>query len=215
MALSNYAELVQEITQYLERDDLATQIDTFIDLAEARHRREIRYDGMLKTATVTLTAGNSTAPLPADFLDIKHLRLDAPNTYQAWRYSRDFLQVTRHQMAEIATTVRGCPRRFTVSTELEFDCAADQDYTMDLLYYSALTSLDSINTTNDLLTNHPDAYLYGALASSAPFLMHDERLQIWEAMYRQVKDGIDTMNTRNKWGGPLVSRVQGAPSPWR
>ena len=40
MALDTYTNLKTEIANYLNRDDLTTNIDTFIDLAESRHAKD-------------------------------------------------------------------------------------------------------------------------------------------------------------------------------
>ena len=42
MALDTYANLKTEIANYLNRTDLTSYLDTFIDLAEARHARDLR-----------------------------------------------------------------------------------------------------------------------------------------------------------------------------
>ena len=42
MALTTYSTLKAEIASYLNRDDLTTHLDTFIDLAESRLNRDLR-----------------------------------------------------------------------------------------------------------------------------------------------------------------------------
>ena len=41
MAITTYSELKTAIADFLARDDLTSQIDTFIDLAESRISREL------------------------------------------------------------------------------------------------------------------------------------------------------------------------------
>ena len=43
--------------------------------------------------------------------------------------------------------------------------------------------MSASNTTNDILTSFPDLYLYSCLAESEPFIMNDERLQVWASLY--------------------------------
>ena len=45
-----------------------------------------------------------------------------------------------------------------------------------LIITKSLTALSDSNASNNILTNYPELYLYGALAESAPFIMQDERL---------------------------------------
>ena len=53
-----------------------------------------------------------------------------------------------------------------------------------------LASLSNTNTTNWLLTNHPDAYVYGALSEAEPFIPDDPRVGIWKAKRDEILDAI-------------------------
>src|SRR5205823_2061803 len=51
--------------------------------------------------------------------------------------------------------------------------------------------LSGINQTNWLLTNHPDAYLYGTLAAAEPFLSPDDPLVgMWKAQREEILEEI-------------------------
>ena len=54
------------------------------------------------------------------------------------------------------------------------------------------------NQTNWLLTNYPDAYLYGALLHSAPYLQEDSRIQTWAALYQKAISDINSESERSK-----------------
>src|SRR5690606_7312881 len=47
--------------------------------------------------------------------------------------------------------------------------APNEDMTAEVCYYTRLDRLGESNLTTDLLTNHPDLYLFGALAEAEPF----------------------------------------------
>ena len=47
-----------------------------------------------------------------------------------------------------------------------------------------IDSLSVSNTTNWVLANHPDVYLFGALAEAAPYLGNDERSVLWQSKYQ-------------------------------
>ena len=78
MAFTSYSTLKTKIGEYLARTDLDAQIPDFIRLAEERLRRDLRIRQMLKVATATTTADDSTVSLPADFLAMKDLHMDIP-----------------------------------------------------------------------------------------------------------------------------------------
>ena len=65
--------------------------------------------------------------------------------------------------------------------------------------------LPSNHQTNDILTNYPDIYLYSALAESAPFLMQDERLDVWAKLY---KEALKIANTSSENGRTASQTLQ-------
>lgn len=201
MSLDTYANLKTAIGNFLDRDDLTSNIDDFIDLAEARHKREILIREMIKRSQAT-TSGRFLA-LPNRFVKMKTLRLlTTPVTVLE--------EVNLYEMNRERESGTGKPTFFTVHEEIEFDTTPDDSYTAEIIFYASFVPLDDTNTTNGLLTRAPDAYLYGALSESAPFLGMDERLQVWEAKYSIARDGLLLSDRQARVGTPLVSRVAGA-----
>jgi hypothetical protein len=201
MALDSYAGLKAAIINFLDRDDLAGNVDDFIDLAEARHKREILIREMLARSQAPL-AGRFLA-LPTRFVKMKTLRLlTTPVTV--------LTELNMHEMNRERDEVTGKPTFFTVHEEIEFDVTPDDAYTAEIIYYASFLPLDDTNTSNGLLTRAPDAYLYGALVASAPFLASDERIQVWDTLYGTARDGLLLSDRQARVGTPLASRVAGA-----
>ncbi len=209
MALDSYANLKQAIIDHLDRDDLSTFVDDFIDIAEARFRDEVRFREILERTTITLADGDRTEALPADFAAMKSLRFLNPDTSQYRRYLPRMTQLSEDELSEVSTNDEGHPKYFCVSEQIEFDKEADQDYTGDLLYYKVMTALSGANTSNELLVRAADIYLYGSLAASAPFLMNDERINTWEGLYQAGRDRVNQSTRTDYRAGPQVSRVSG------
>ena len=69
MALDTYTNLKTEIASYLNRDDLTANIDTFIDLAESRHSKDLRLREMAVNTTTDTVAGTKYITLPTGFLE--------------------------------------------------------------------------------------------------------------------------------------------------
>lgn len=70
--------------------------------------------------------------------------------------------------------------------------------------FKSVTSLSDSNTTNWLLTAHPDAYLYGALLEAAPYLLDDSRLAMWATALEKVLGEIrhpDSSSTLADYAG--------------
>lgn len=199
MAITTYSNLKSAITNHLDRDDLDSHVDDFIDIAEARHKREIRCRDMVTRAPMLVA--NRYVDLPAGYLEAMSLRLlTDPVTVL------DYLNL--YEMSRRRLESAGKPVWFTVHSQLEFDRSPDQAYSAEIVYYKEFTALSLSNISNALLTRAPDIYLYSALAASAPFLMNDERVALWETLYKNAKDALNAMD--RKTIGPIFARVAGA-----
>ena len=69
-----------------------------------------------------------------------------------------------------------------------------------VVYIQKITALSDANTSNWVLSNAPDAYLYGALIHSAPFLRDDERIGVWAALYQSAIDGLNRASGEARHG---------------
>jgi hypothetical protein len=208
MALDSYTGLKNSIIDYLERDDLSSYVDDFIDLAESRHKREIRIRDMLSRSTLAIAKDDQYINLPADFLDLKYLRVQVPDTTTGRSFSM-LEQLSIHELSSISIKDAAPPRFFSVHAQIELQAPADQAYTSQIFYYQEIAGLSDANTTNVILDKAPAVYLYASLAASAPFLMHDERVQLWENLYAQARDTLNVSEQDNRRGGPLVARAHG------
>ena len=181
MAVWTTSDLVSKIHSYLfERDDLATRIGDFIELAEAQLQRRLRSLEQLGRAEAT--ANSEYVAVPSDFAGIIsiELRTSPPTPIER----RDPAMLATLKSVQPAT---GAPVFFgLVGQTLQLVPAPDQPYTIDLTYSRRFTPLSSANPTNWILENHPDAYLYGALLQSAPWLHEDERVPVWEGIFKTI-----------------------------
>lgn len=201
MALDTYSNLKTAISDWLDRDDMSSHIDDFIDIAEARHKREIRIREMQDRASITIDARQVS--LPTGFLEMQSLKLlTDPVTV--------LTEVSINEMDKLRSETTGKPTYFTIHEALEFDKTPDSSYSGEIISYSELTALSDANTSNALLTRAPDCYLYGALSAAAPFLLDDERIQVWETLYAQARDGLMLADRKSRHAGPIYSRPVGA-----
>jgi len=178
MAFTSYSTLKTTIADYLARSDLDTKIPDFIRLAEERLRRDLRIRQMLKVATASTTSGDSTVSLPSDFLAMKEMHLNTtPVSSLTFKTTSNFFNNAR-------VTESGKPVHYTLlGSEFQFAPIPDTAYTIRIVYYYKPTLLSDSNPSNLFLANCPDLLLYGALAEAEPYLMNDERLATWSALY--------------------------------
>jgi hypothetical protein len=202
MSLDNYANLKTEIADWLDRDDMTDRIDTLIDLAEVRHKREIRIRDMLCRDTIIVNQQYIDLP-STRFLEAKTFRLLTEPVTVLTGVNLDQMNRRRKDTAQL-------PTFFTVQEQIELDADPDQSYTGEIIYYDAVRGLSDSVTSNSILSEAPDCYLYAALAAAAPFLMHDERIQMWETLYRNARDEVNMLKRRADHIGPRFARVAGS-----
>ena len=101
--------------------------------------------------------------------------------------------------------VSGKPTYFTiVGSNILLGIAPDSATTLQINYYKTISALSDDNTTNTILTNYPELYLYGSLAESAPFIMQDERINTWATLYKEaLKNANETSSRGSTTSSPL------------
>ena len=196
MAITNYTELQASIAKFLARDDLTAQIPDFISLAEARMAREMQARSQEKRATATLTAGDAFVSLPTDLRSIRLVKLNTAPTEVLEYY-------TPTRVNEIyANNSEGKPKGYTIiGGEIKFAPTPDANYTAEIVYSEGVPDLSDSNLVNIILTRHPDAYLYGALAAASVYLMDDQKTTVYEQLFTRALDEIKREEERGKQAG--------------
>jgi len=196
MAISNYSELKAAIADWLNRSDLTDSIPDFIVLAETRHKRDFKIRRMETRVTANTVADSEFYSLPDNFVAMRNIQLNTdPKTPLEY--------LTPEQMDRIyAGSAKGKPKAFSIiGNNIQLRPMPDSVYQIEILYFKHFTALSDSNTTNDMLTHHPDAYLYGALVEAEPYLQNDKRIQTWAAYYDRAKNDIISSNERDRHSG--------------
>ncbi len=196
MALTTYSELKTAIANWLDRSDLDDRIPEFIQLAEARHRRDFKIRRMETRVTANTIADTEYYSLPDNFVAMRNIQLNTdPKT------SLEYL--TPEQMDRVrAGSNTGKPKAYSIiGNNFQLRPIPDAVYEIEMLYYKYFTALSDSNTTNDMLTYHPDLYLYGALVEAEPYLQNDKRIQTWAGFYDRAKQDLITTNERDRHSG--------------
>ena len=196
MAITTYAELQAAIASWLNRDDLASTIPNFIDMVEADMSRTIRHWRMEKRSIADLTTQYSA--LPSDFYEPIRLSITSGTTYSLELVGQADLLRLRQR----TDNVTGRPQYYAMTDgSIEVFPTPADTYTLEMVYYSKIIPLTDTNTSNWVLNYYPDAYLYGSLIHSAPFLGDDNRLSVWAALYDNAINAINADSDKAKFGG--------------
>jgi len=131
----------------------------------------------------------------------------------------DFIELTAadfnrrlsvRQMETKGSDTSGQPRAYSIEgTNFRFSPAPDSTYTARLTYYKAFDAIDSTTTTNHIITNHPDIYLYGSLYFGSTFLrgMDPQTVTQFKGQYEAALQQAEIADAKDKYNGaPLVQR---------
>jgi len=158
----NYTDLQTEVAAYLHRTDLTSYIPGFITKAENKINAKMRCPDQYVLSTVSTTTNSRFAALPTGLTELKKLWYTDETVADALQY------LTPEQMSTYQVTFTGKPGFYTVTDQIEFEQPASSVYSINIRYLAKLNIAN--DSTNWLLTNHEDCYLFGALAEAGPFI---------------------------------------------
>ena len=213
MAINTYATLQTAVANWLDRSDLTDRIPEFIALAEARMTRTLRLSMMLNVdettlgGAATLVAGTRDYALPSGYLQMVdfHLRtspittlsyLTPENMNRMWAGSQGGKPLAYTIFADNST---GTPIK---KVRLGPSPASAYDYS--IMFYKKIDALSVANTTEQMLTDNPDIYLYGALLEAEPFLMNDQRVQLWATAFQESVRALQEQDNKDRHSGSVM-----------
>ena len=213
MAINTYATLQTAVANWLDRSDLTDRIPEFISLAEARMNRTLRLSMMLNVdettlgGAATLIGGTRDYALPSGYLQMVdfHLRtspittlsyLTPENMNRMWAGSQGGKPLAYTIFADNST---GTPIK---KVRLGPSPASAYDYS--IMFYKKIDALSVANTTEQMLTDNPDIYLYGALLEAEPFLMNDQRVQLWATAFQESVRALQEQDNKDLHSGSAM-----------
>ena len=142
-------------------------------------------------------------PLPAGFLEMRSIFLQTspqqplspvtPETYNSsWMSSAS-----------------GAPEVYLLEGDcIRFGPIPDAAYAAQMGFYRKFPALAAAST-NWLMTNKPDAYLYGALLEAAIYFRFDDDAQFYFGLYRGAVEGLQNQNVAGRYSGAVLWRRSG------
>lgn len=189
MALDNYVDLQASIIDWANNTTITNVVTDLIAMAEAQMTRRFVKDGpvsgMMGRSDATINA--EFISVPTDFYGVKAFSLTP--LYYPLQFVEPEKIVSQKALYPL---IQGDPQLFSVvGSQFQFwPWSGASTYTAEISYWKRIPALSNTNPTNWLLASNPDAYLYGALAQSAPYLIDDDRLPMWLSIYQTVLDDI-------------------------
>lgn len=191
-----YDSLVEDVIKYSERNDdsFVSQIPRLIMLTEQAIAAEIKTLIQLNVVDTTLAAGEFVLEKPVRWRKTTSMKI---NGVPVLNRSMDY--VTQY----LSESTPGQPIYYA---EYDYDHwgfapAADQNYPVEIIYYSRIQPLDQANQENLLTREAPQALLYGTLLQAQGFLKNTEKLAVWKQYYT---DAINALKGED--GSRIVDR---------
>ena len=183
-----YDNLVSTIEQYLERNDVAvvSQIPVFITLAEFEIAQQIKTLGQIEVAQGTMEVGNPIVQKPARWRKTVSMSVTSGGE-KTPVFLRKYEYLTNYN----AESPQGLPLYYG---DYDYDNwfvspIPDQSYTFEVLVYQRLQPLSSVNQTNWITNNAPNAMLFGTLLQAVIYLKDDAR-QIFQQKYDMAMQAL-------------------------
>ena len=199
MAISNYTELKTAVANWLDRDDLTDRIPEFIALAEARFNRVLRLRSMEVKYTADTVAGQRNLALPASYIQMRNFQVNSsPLTTLSYVTPEIYDRVW-------GGSTSGTPKFYTIlANEVSFGPIPGSVMEVEMLFYKKFDNLSVSTTTNWLITNAPDIYLYGSMLEAEPFIMNDERVPLWAQALQQGVSDLQEQDNKDRHSGSAL-----------
>lgn len=184
--MMTYDSLVENIQQYLERNDTATvdKIPLFIMLCEQKLAADIKFLGNLTVNTSAMVDGVNVIDKPARWRKTVSMNVTVdgerfPVLLRKYEYIREYWPTPA--LKDVPKFY--CDYDYTHWLVGPTPAAA---YDFEVLYYERAQPLDSSNQTNWFTQYAPQAMLYGSLLQAMPYLKNDARLPLWKSEYNET-----------------------------
>jgi len=180
MAISNYGELKSELSAYLFHQRLANRYDNCTQLFETSVNSRLRVLPMEAMVLLTTTSGD--VALPTDYITWRTVRptvatITAPSSLPPYK------ELEYVHPAYLPPVGRGFDRLFTIEgNTFKVRPVDDRADAYELHYYGKVPTVVGANTTtNWLLTEYPNAYLFGVMTELAAVQRNAEMAQLYKA----------------------------------
>lgn len=197
MAITTYTELKAAVASWLHRDDLTTEIEDFIALAESEFTRQ-RFSGAMSTSALSVSTQETA--LPTDWYATRAAVVVSGGS--------NFEMTPLAQAHLRSVTGTGVPRFYACGGG-NFIVAPEPSgtFTVNLSYWAKVPSLSGTTTTNWLLEDYPDLYLWRAVYEGAKWCQDTELQQSAMMEYGRLLGDVKTNDAARDWGPAPETKV--------
>ncbi len=217
MSITSYSELKSALENWALRPGdtvISDRADEAIDMCEAQMMRGMNPPfpfptkplraRQMETRKTDYTIDGEYVALPTGFLEQINIELDSSP-----RINLEFVTEQIFSQLLASTAAETYPRIFTiVGSDARFGPEPAEDITARFTYYQEITPLDDSNPSNWILTDAPNAYLFGSLMWA--YWVTDqgaERAQFAGATFAGIINALQAQEQRSRHGATMVART--------
>lgn len=199
MALANYTDLQASVAAWLHRTDLTAVIPDFVTMAEARISRDLRLRKQITTSTLTTVAATQGVTLPADWLEFENVSVATSIERQL-----TYVNIEHLDSRFPSGSSSGTPAVYTIEGDsILFGPVPDAVYTINIIYYARFPSLIT-DSTNWLMTNHPNIYLFAVLIEAFFYTQDAEQIARYTQRYNEGLEQLQAQDDRATHSGSAL-----------
>jgi hypothetical protein len=198
VALNTYTTIKDFTLRSLNREGftaLEADIEDLMQIAQRNIWRTANLNAMLTVTTLAVDAAFEAAP--TDLLRVKSI------TMQTGGQSANLRSAPLRQLYLAADV--GPPQYFSVvGDNIYFGPTPDQEYTVDITYYKALTNISTNNDSNWVSTNYPELIVWATMYETLMWLKDDNRAGVYyQRMTKMIEEILTSERELHQEGGSL------------
>ena len=211
----NYSELTAAITSWAHRSDVASQADTFIQLAEAEFNTRLRT--VDQETVAELVCNTRYTALPADFLEMRAVEYLGDTISNLTYATPEFVSEWRRASPtgkSKAYTLRGLyiellPNLGADDPDVDGfgdDVAPFQsgEVPLTIHYWAKVPALTALAPTNWLINAHPNLYLYECLREAAIWTKDDRAIERYANLLQGYWTSLKANDVNRRFGGSAL-----------
>ena len=159
-------------------------------------------------AQTTTTSGTAFYDLPSDLIELRDISYDS----NSQSFSLAYLS-PESVNREYGSIVSGQPKAYTnLGKNIKLTPTPDAAYSININYFAQLRSLSNSVATNDVLTEYPSLYLFGACLEGAIYLNDTEQTNRFGSVFEKTLDDVKRAEEAARYSGTVMTTsVQGDP----
>lgn len=194
--MASYTQLQADVNEVATRTVSTLAYTSLTAELNARLRLTL----MEATDNITTADDVEAYALAADFLEARNVFLFSAGLV-AQGIPRLPVQLTTEFDANVSLSLSGLPTEAHISKgSIRLNPIPDAEYTLRIRYIAKLADLSGGSDTNDVMDNHYNIYLYGALKHHTALTRDMEMTAHWGGMFEEAVKQAELADARKLYG---------------